>query len=1569
MTLLRFDDDEEKKKKDQIFNRQAVQSLQDSWQPSQQTDLASGGVGTNVIAQAQPTKAPQNYLLSEEKIQHDEQIKAQREAEAQAAAQRAAQAAHAVQRQKQRQAPAPKIQGDTDDWKKFYQSELDKANKEAGFFGRMFNSAGIQRLAQQNARNRATSQLLRQAYDDSGNVIDPQAEARARQNAYSGTAFSDYATRAGRADLKRIGADKRYMTAGERAGHALEALNRMSVGSAVLGADNEQEFDLRDVGRFGTDVLSSVFLMPARATRDLKRAVTGRGYDQETGELVDLSGSQRAGALGAGVLNMVSPFIGGSGTLLKGGSSLLKGGAGQVAKSGAGQAFKELAVKSGIEGAENMVDQIMTEINERGYYGYKDPETGEYRVIDKDSLTETAMAGALGALGGGMMHAGGKGLGYIGRKLRPDTPNFRAVDDGYTPVRYKRDGTVDYSKQFTPVPMDRHGNLRYKPEVDIRTRPDVDARTRPDTEADTRRAFTPDEAETAPVETRPLETTRVEPEVQAREMELAETKPEVEVKTPETEVVARPDEAIGMKETEIKQAKQSPIVGEQIKALEEAKAGADEATTARINKQIQDLKQTQPSIRENLPFDDTVRPVGLPIDKLGEIDSLKKARRAFRDTGGGALDDVGLKRALSEQLKDPNLSDDIRASLQGFLDTVGTPNDYKYRRQVAKNFISPKLEKASREKGELARALGLGKDKELSVKEMLELAGIESKTADRIAKIFDEYIHRIDDYNTEAVKIQKNFENHGLDVVRGNDVLVKETQKYAKNRSSIQTDLGHLQKKIANEIRALDNKGLKKQLLTAFEDVVAYRNANILSSFGLVERNVFQEIFANLGWGIKNPIKTARGMKTFGQTYKSAVKSAGRDWQIRPVNKGLGAIPAGAKYLGSNFYNTFMALAGTQGAGDARKAPVRAEVATGLMSEAMGVKLKPKEANLMAGLLGNEAELLVRAYSRVDAGLMKKRDADALMDAFFRYVKDPTIHNKSAYLEKAQGTSTIAKDIISRSTLSDGNKRALMAIESFFTPFMKIPTNLMDNFVYQTLNPKGQSILNTIGRTYQTKPEMAVRQLTDWIVDYGGLGAIYALASSGVLTYNPGDDDAEKVRGWGIKVAEDTYIPIRSTPWEVPLAVMGMTQKIHEDVMSDKVKDGKYYFGMLVDSLPYISQFEQYATTLDAVSGRSQGDGIPYELAQLGVSQAKGFAPLSNLSFRNWADGKQGRATDTYKTYDKDPKKWLINAIKESYGMREGLPKARDASGRIRTKDNQGLWTVKRSNDPLTRQWNDEITHLVEYGREKRYGKETRDMFNSYGQENNRFKAVHGAIAYIDKNPDGSINNETKLEQNADLYDLAQQIKNGYFGESGDELLTLRGENLYSDASVPNKSGDKNVSKPISMTSIRNAIAHAGLTTEQKNELYEAGQIEDKAEAGRRQAEILAQSETYQEFNEFMNHLNERGFFDEGGLGSTKSGQTYLWNVFNSLLGQKGKTPSAEWDKKSRGYGRSGGRRGSKTTDKTGAKGIRGLSWGEVKPRRMRDTKGVKYTPFKAKVKLEGRVGKDRTQVYGTRSF
>ena len=214
---------------------------------------------------------------------------------------------------------------------------------------------------------------------------------------------------------------------------------------------------------------------------------------------------------------------------------------------------------------------------------------------------------------------------------------------------------------------------------------------------------------------------------------------------------------------------------------------------------------------------------------------------------------------------------------------------------------------------------------------------------------------------------------------------------------------------------------------------------------------------------------------------------------------------------------------------------------------------------------------------------------------------------------------------------------------------------------------------------------------------------------------------------------------------------------------------------------------------------------------------------------------------------------------------------------------------------------------------------------------------------------------------------------------------------------MPNADGTKNSSKPISMQSIKNAIAATDLPEEQRNRMYEISQANQalyskveskewtydqykavKAESEKEYVSILSNSESYKKMNSLFDKLDETGFFKPDGLGSTKSGQTYLWNSLNALLGSKGKTPAADYPKDDKGFtpwgkrgGGGGGRKGSGfgATNKPGDRGNTGVKWTPVQKRQMAATASGKYTPVNIKVKLGNAVKKDKSQNYADRSF
>lgn len=496
-----------------------------------------------------------------------------------------------------------------------------------------------------------------------------------------------------------------------------------------------------------------------------------------------------------------------------------------------------------------------------------------------------------------------------------------------------------------------------------------------------------------------------------------------------------------------------------------------------------------------------------------------------------------------------------------------------------------------------------------------------------------------------------------------------------------------------------------------------------------------------------------------------------------------------------------------------------------------------------------------------------------------------------------------------------------------------------------------------------------------------------ALASSGVLVYNDGDE-IDKPRGWSIKTGDDTYMPVRSTSLELPMALAGTAQKMASDVASGNPRDWQYYAGMVTNSLPYIDQFN---TTTGAVDSLMSGEDEGYAAKSYGVNMAKSFVPFSNNAIQPYVAGKQGESLNAKTVYDKDLMTWFSNTVRKSYDpdFYNSLKDSRDNAGRVRTVDNQGIISNKTINDAGTAEFNDRITDLVNFGRELGIGKSTQDMFNTYDTgKNNNFKSIQDSITFLDVEDGGKPDNAKKLEKNGKLTNLAQQMREGFYGDTGSELLTLDGKNLYSDVSVPNKNGTKNSKLPISMQAIKNSIAQTDLPAADRDAMYEISQKNDdlyarfkaknisydqyaaeKAKNEETYTSILNNSANYKRMLALFDELDETGFFDADGLGSTKSGQTYLWNSLNALLGSKGATPAAQYPDDSKGFTPWGFGDGKRASNKPGDRGNEGLRWTPVKARQAASVANARYTPLNVKIKLGNEVRKDKTQNYTDRSI
>lgn len=895
--------------------------------------------------------------------------------------------------------------------------------------------------------------------------------------------------------------------------------------------------------------------------------------------------------------------------------------------------------------------------------------------------------------------------------------------------------------------------------------------------------------------------------------------------------------------------------------------------------------------------------------------------------------------------------------------------------------FAPKLADSKDVKTQIANAVGMSKDVESPIREILKEGNATPKQAERTANLFDRFEKQLQEYNRLTEINQKGFAENGVDGI---------SEDVAKQNRRAGRELGITTRRLEHEIKRLGLKGdLKARFMSGVQDAIGTRNASVLTSAGLLERNIFQEITANTKLAIKNPIKMAKSTFNQGNIVKDTAKAELSHW---------GDVPRSpmevVKYVVGNTYRTLMipttALANT------RRGAVRQEFTKWAYDALQGGELSAADAKKLSGIAGNEMEALVNTFTGVDNGMTNRGQATAAMKAWKEYMKlgdQPIVVDgvgtttKADYLNRVETHSSLADQMIAgASGINAMRLRALKAVGDLIFPFVRTAKNLAVNAVKQDLNPMAKSLLDEIRADQRGGGENAINLIKSKLVDYGIMGGAAALAGAGLLVYNDGDE-VDKPRGWSLQVSDDTYIPVRSTSLELPVAMAGTAQAITRDIVAGTPRDWQYYAGMITGSLPYIDQFN---TTTGAVDSLMSGEDAGYAAKAYGVNMAKGFVPWTNNGLQAYVEGKQGKSLNAKSVYDDNMFTWLGNTIRKSYDpdFYNSLKDSRDNAGRVRTVDNQGIVSNKDINDANTATYNDTITDLVTYGRENGLGKATEDMFNTYDTgKNNNFKSVQDSITFLDA-VDGKPDDTKKLEKNAKLTDLSQQIRNGFFGDTGDELLTLNGENLYSDVSVPNSAGSKNSRLPISMQSIKNAIAQTDLPEAERNRIYEISQGDtalynqlknkeisyeqytaEKAKTGQEYINILSSSESYKKMLGLMDELDQTGFFEADGIGSTRSGQTYLWNALNALLGAKGATPAANYPEADKGWGSGGGGDGINATNKPGDRKNTGIQWTPVGKRQQAEVKQAKYTPLSIKVKLGNEVKKNKTQNYSDRSF
>lgn len=898
-------------------------------------------------------------------------------------------------------------------------------------------------------------------------------------------------------------------------------------------------------------------------------------------------------------------------------------------------------------------------------------------------------------------------------------------------------------------------------------------------------------------------------------------------------------------------------------------------------------------------------------------------------------------------------------------------------------------------KGQLARALDKAKDTESTVSVLLEDAGLSGKRVDNITSLFK----RADEIGVKNAKIQKAASKDFVD--KGFSGIDQDAAKVRNARTREEQEIAA---ELLSEIERLGVKGKKRdRLVKAFENVTQGRSANMLLGAPL-ERNWIADMLGTVREGVKNPAQIARGATQHGNIIGNTLESQTRDLRRMPKS-----FTEGYKQLTGGTFQALMTPA--QVAANVRVNAARTQLAARIYKAKTGENLSLADAETLSRNIGNDINALANMAAGVDNGTVNDLLYRRALKQFDKFLESGNEADWTQYLDTISRQNSLSESIMRGIENKQLGKTVSTAV-NFLLPFMRNATNMTTKAFTRDMNPFSLSILDELRSTQMG----GLRKLGAWAVNNGvNFGILYGLSS--LLTYNDGSE-VDKPRGVSIDLNSDgklpdgvpQYLSVRATPIELPLALTLMTKSIVEDTMKGEAKKPDYYFGMIGNSIPYVDQMMQNSgavgSLVDALNQNEEGDD-GYAAKAFGVNMATSLTPFANNNLQAWMDRNTGKSTDAKSTYDKDPFKWYWNKLQDRglgiIGDRDSLKGSYDAAGRQRTVDNQGAFVNKTINDERTATYNDTIDDLVEFGRDEGLGKGTQDMFNTYvGDKNHRFEGILNKVTFLDApevDGESKPDNATKLQKNEKLAEFNQQIYNGFFGDGGDELLKLNGEELRSEVTMPNKNNpDKSSGKPISIGSIRNAIAQTDLPGDQWDKLNAISE-EKSALAARAAAKeiswsdyyaalpsyteqenaILSNSKGAQKLGTLMNKLKDSGFFEEDGLGSTRSGQAYLWNSLNALLGQKGKTPAAEWKKDESGngftpWGRRGGRGGSGGSGfnaiyKPGEYGAEGIKWTPAKARQMANVARAKYTPVDIRVKLGNEVKRNRTQNYADRSF
>lgn len=1468
MALLKWNEDEELKEDESTPTPQVetIQSVQSNWNPTQANTAqpTDGGM--------QPAKQPEteNYLMSEQKEQVDQQLAMRREAEAAAAAAeqarqienarltQAAQQAQQAQQQQQQPQSTPK-----------YDSEPE--NEGVGGFLKNVGAGIQQGIGALGDIAIQGGSLIGSIGKDDQELVRHMAQAERVRGWLHGQTDVNGNNVIGTRDID-------------------EAASRIASGKGSVR-------DFVSVGgkslQAGID--ATMFLNPARAAMSGARAIP----------------TVNSATLASRVIN--SPA--------------------------ARYAARDAAFYGGLQGGATTAST----------YGETGDLSEALKAGTQDALIGGALQGSLDVAGSSINFAANRTMNSLrpGKDLPLVEGAGEVLEEGVTPAPNPvADGIV------TPANEIQDGNLTF----DTPNNPT----NNPTAPIDEPAPVAPELQPELPPQVAPID--NIAPVVNEQQMPLDELEARAQQENPALTPVQAPVVADGTTiptPTPAANPNMPMIKSEEMRQLQDARAGATQADEAQINQQLQQIENTTPRTA-----DDELVELDERLDR-GEISPDEHAR----------LEDEIFARENAEgriMAEDSELPD-------GMTETPATPEKPAKKTET---YLQRTISSDASSKDVRSQLMKVSRASSGDIEFDEILDEIPKLPASTRAKIEENY-STVQSAEKRINQIQNQLrKDAGKD--GGGTMSLDEVKELAHERNRLVQDMQIAEKNIASSIRRAESRqSLKSRALNAGANLTSYQQGNMLASLPVQEKNLVGDIIASASTAVQHPIKMATNIPEarLASEFKRAVREVA---QVRPQS--LSEVP---KYIIrsalSPVYAVNNSMANVRG-GMYRKELAKTELIKSGIKNPTAEQIK-----IQALRAGNAREIIVNLNKGVGSAMTDPYKAASAADEYFKVLDKAVSHKELAeFAQNTRESTDILQGMMSGKG-RDGKVTPMSLLMNNLYPFINPAVNSFKKAIYQ-LDPTKASQMNEVRKIIQSPTRQNIAKLTKLAGTASAITAIVSLLNDETISYNDGDSDVSKPRGWSVKTGENTYMPVRAFGVFEPFIVG--TGVVYE-VMNGNVKNPKDGLKMAASSLPYLSSNEFY---LQSVEEMGEGNMWGYGTQSQAVARTKNLVPFVNNGVERWSDRNAGKSTDSVSAYaSKQNEKgetvpdflpWLGNSIKAGFGNTEGLKKSYTPAGQLRTADNQGAFVNKTINDKNTKTHNSTISDLVDFARDNKLGEDSKDMFNTYDTgKNNNFKSVQDTITFLDGKPD----NAKKLENNKKIGELAAQIRDGFWGDKGNELLTLDGKNIYSDVSVPNADGTKNSRLPLNMQSIKNAIAATDLPEKERNRMYEISQANTalydkvtskewtydqykKAKAASEQeyVSILSNSESYKKLGNLMNKLDGSGFFKEGGIGSTKSGQTYLWNSLNALLGSKGATPAANYPKASKGFGSGGGgRRGSgfKATNKSTDRGSQGVKWTPVKAREMAVTKKGKYTPVSIKVKLGNAVKKDKTQNYADRTF